>query len=456
MTTQADFPTLAEATRVWARIAALSFGGPAGQIAVMHRILVEERRWLGDDRFLHALNFCMLLPGPEAQQLATYIGWLMHGVRGALIAGGLFILPGILAIMGLSWIYAVWGDVGFVAALFFGLKAAVLAIVLQAVVRVGRRALKNGAMRAIAAASFVAIFAFGAPFPLIVLAAALIGWMGARAGMAAFPGGGGHGRAGGPHVADAATLLGTGHGDLTGAARAGAFRAGLVALVLWLLPVVGLMLLAPDSVFADIATYFSKLAVLTFGGAYAVLAWVAQEAVGTYGWLRPGEMLDGLGMAETTPGPLIMVLQFVGFMGAFREAGWAMPLLAGTVGGLLATWVTFAPCFAWIFIGAPFMERLRTNAALSAALTAVTAAVVGVILNLSIWFAIHVAWREVTQVTAGPLSLEMPVISSIDWAAAGLSGLALVTVFRLKLGMTTVLAGAAALGLALHLAGITG
>ena len=456
MTTQADFPTLAEATRVWARIAALSFGGPAGQIAVMHRILVEERRWLGDDRFLHALNFCMLLPGPEAQQLATYIGWLMHGVRGALIAGGLFILPGILAIMGLSWIYAVWGDVGFVAALFFGLKAAVLAIVLQAVVRVGRRALKNGAMRAIAAASFVAIFAFGAPFPLIVLAAALIGWMGARAGMAAFPGGGGHGRAGGPHVADAATLLGTGHGDLTGAARAGAFRAGLVALVLWLLPVGGLLLLAPGSVFTDIATYFSKLAVLTFGGAYAVLAWVAQEAVGTYGWLRPGEMLDGLGMAETTPGPLIMVLQFVGFMGAFREAGWAMPLLAGTVGGLLATWVTFAPCFAWIFIGAPFMERLRTNAALSAALTAVTAAVVGVILNLSIWFAIHVAWREVTQVTAGPLSLEMPVISSIDWAAAGLSGLALVTVFRLKLGMTTVLAGAAALGLALHLAGITG
>lgn len=454
MTQPPDFPTLSEATRVWARIAALSFGGPAGQIAVMHRILVEERKWLGDDRFLHALNFCMLLPGPEAQQLATYIGWLMHGVRGALIAGGLFILPGLLAIMGLSWLYAIWGDVGFVAALFFGLKAAVLAIVLQALLRVGKRALKNGAMRAIAALSFLAIFALDAPFPLIVLGAAVVGWIGGRAGLAAFAGGGGHGQADGTHVADASTLLGAEGRDLQGAARAGALRAGLVALVLWLLPVGALTWLAPGSVFTDIAGYFSKLAVLTFGGAYAVLAWVAQEAVGTYGWLRPGEMLDGLGMAETTPGPLIMVLQFVGFMGAFREAGWAMPLLAGTLGGLLTTWVTFAPCFAWIFLGAPYMERLRANAALSAALTAVTAAVVGVILNLSIWFAVHVIWSEVVQITAGPLSMELPVLASLDWAAAGLSVLALIAVFWLRLGMTTVLAGAAALGLALHLAGL--
>lgn len=448
-----DYPTLREAAKVWARIAALSFGGPAGQIAVMHRILVEDKRWLGDGRFLHALNFCMLLPGPEAQQLATYIGWLMHGVRGALVAGLLFILPGIVAIMGLSWIYAIWGDVGFVSALFFGLKAAVLAIVLQAVVRVGKRALKNGAMQAIAVASFVAIFAFGAPFPLIVAVAALIGWAGARAGFAAFQGGG-HGSVGQNHVDDATTLLGEEHGDPTGAARAGAFRAGAAALALWLLPVAALLVLAPGSVLTDIATFFSKLAVLTFGGAYAVLAWVAHEAVGTYGWLEPGEMLDGLGMAETTPGPLIMVLQFVGFMGAFREAGWAAPLLAGTLGGLLATWVTFAPCFAWIFLGAPFMERLRSNRALSAALSAVTAAVVGVILNLAIWFAIHVVWREATRIEAGPLSLELPVLASVDWAAAALSALALVAVFRLQLGMATVLAGAAALGLALHLSGL--
>ncbi len=450
MSTHQVYPTLAEATKVWARIAALSFGGPAGQIAVMHRVLVEEKRWIGDGRFLHALNFCMLLPGPEAQQLATYIGWLMHGVRGALIAGLLFILPGVLAIMALSWIYAIWGDVGFVSALFFGLKAAVLAIVLQAVVRVGRRALKNSAMQAIAAASFVGIFAFGAPFPLIVAMAALIGWAGAMAGLSAFRVVGGHGTVGQSHVEDATTLLGEEHGDLTGRTRAGAFRAGFVALVLWLLPVAALLLLAPDSVFADIAAFFSKLAVLTFGGAYAVLAWVAQEAVGTYGWLEPGEMLDGLGMAETTPGPLIMVLQFVGFMGAFREAGWASPLLAASLGGLLATWVTFAPCFAWIFLGAPFMEGLRSNRALSAALSAVTAAVVGVILNLAIWFAIHVIWREVAQIKAGPFSLELPVPGSIDWMAATLSVLAIVAVFRFRLGMATVLGAAAAAGVVLH------
>lgn len=454
MNTDRTYPTLTEAIWVWARIAALSFGGPAGQIAVMHRILVEEKRWIGDGRFLHALNFCMLLPGPEAMQLATYIGWLMHGVRGALVAGLLFILPGVVSILALSWVYAVWGDVGVVSALFFGLKAAVLAIVLQAVVRVGKRALKNRAMQAIAAASFVAIFAFAAPFPLIVAAAAVIGWAGAKAGLAAFQVGGGHGSVGVTHVDDRATLLGAEQGDLTGAARAGAFRAGVAALVLWLLPVAGLVLLAPGSVFADIATFFSKLAVLTFGGAYAVLAWVAQEAVGAYGWPQPGEMLDGLGMAETTPGPLIMVLQFVGFMGAFREAGWALPLVAGTVGGLLATWVTFAPCFAWIFLGAPFMERLRRNRALSAALSAVTAAVVGVILNLALWFAVHVIWRAVARVEAGPLSLDLPVLATVDWPAAALSALALVAVFRLKLGMAPVLAGVAGLGLALHLAGL--
>ncbi len=449
-----DYPTLGEAARVWARIAALSFGGPAGQIAVMHRILVEERRWLGDARFLHALNFCMLLPGPEAQQLASYIGWLMHGVRGALVAGLLFIAPGVAAIMALSWIYAAFGNVGLVAGLFFGLKAAVLAIVVQALVRVGKRTLKNRAMQAIAAASFGAIFLFAAPFPAIVLAAALTGWLGAKAGFAAFRPGGGHGALGKAHVADARTLLGEERLASDGACARSAFIAGYGALLLWLSPVAALMILAPGSVFTDIATFFSKLAVLTFGGAYAVLAWVAQEAVGTYGWLAPGEMLDGLGMAETTPGPLIMVLQFVGFMGALREAGWGMPFLAATLGGLLATWVTFAPCFAWIFLGAPWMERLRHNSALAAALAAVTAAVVGVILNLAIWFAVHTIWREVIQWQAGPITLNLPVPGSIDWAAAALAVLALLAVFRLKLGMALTLGGAAGLGIALHVAGL--
>ncbi|MBS3979557.1 MAG: chromate efflux transporter [Rhodobacteraceae bacterium] len=453
MTARPDHPTLGEATRVWARIAALSFGGPAGQIAVMHRVLVEEKRWLGDGRFLHALNFCMILPGPEAQQLATYIGWLMHGVRGALVAGLLFILPGVVAIMGLSWLYAAYGQVGVVSALFFGLKAAVLAIVLQAVVRVGRRALRNGAMRAVAAASFLAIFALQVSFPVIIAVAALIGFAGAKAALPAFRVAGGHSAVGVTQVQDAESLLGE-EAALPAQARRNALRAGLAALALWLLPVAVIVIVAPGSVFADIATFFSKLAVLTFGGAYAVLAWVAQEAVGTYGWLEPGEMLDGLGMAETTPGPLIMVLQFVGFMGAMREAGWAQPYLAGTLGGLLTTWVTFAPCFAWIFLGAPYMEGLRRNAALSAALSAVTAAVVGVILNLALWFAIHVIWSQVAWVSFGPLTMELPVPGTINWVAAGLSALAILAVFRLQLGMATVLAGAAGLGLALHLAGL--
>lgn len=451
----AAFPSLAEATRTWARIALLSFGGPAGQIAVMHRILVEEKRWLGDGRFLHALNFCMLLPGPEAQQLATYIGWLMHRTWGGVIAGVLFVLPGVLSIMALSIVYAVYGDVGVVGGLFFGLKAAVLAIVLQAVVRIGKRALGNGVMVALAALSFVAIFFFGLPFPLIVLAAAVFGYLGARSGAAAFGKAGGHGAVGKTHVADAETLLGEELGDLPAGARRGAIRAGIAALALWLVPVAALVLLAGrDSVFTDIAVFFSQMAVVTFGGAYAVLAYVAQEAVGTYGWLQPGEMLDGLGLAETTPGPLIMVLQFVGFLGAFRDPGLLSALTAGVLGGLLATWVTFAPCFAWIFLGAPYMEGLRANRALSAALSAVTAAVVGVILNLAVWFALHVVFDEIRAASLGSIRLELPVWSSLDLPAAVLSLLALLAVFRLKLGMGPVLAGAAALGLGFYLAGL--
>jgi chromate transporter len=450
------YPTLAEATRIWARIGLLSFGGPAGQIALMHRILVEEQRWLGEKRFLHALNYCMLLPGPEAMQLAVYIGWLMHRTLGGIIAGVLFVLPGVIAIMGLSWIYALYGNVGPVEALFFGLKAAVLAIVVQAVIRIGSRALKNGAMVAIAAASFVAIFGFAVPFPLIILLAGLIGFFGARAGLPAFHGGGGHGKVGKVQVDDADTLLGEGSPEHTRVNRAWAFRISTVFLMLWLAPVALLfVLLGPANVFSQIAGFFSVMAVVTFGGAYAVLAYVAQEAVQNFGWLAPGEMLDGLGMAETTPGPLIMVTQFVGFMGAFREATGLSPLAAGTLGGLLTTWVTFTPCFLWIFLGAPFIERLRDNALLTAALTAITAAVVGVILNLAVWFGLHVVFDEVRTIASFELDLDVPVWSSINLAAAALVLAALVAVFRSKLGPVIVLAGCALAGMALAAFGWT-
>ncbi|MDX5412288.1 MAG: chromate efflux transporter [Rhodobacterales bacterium] len=450
------YPTLAEATRIWARIGLLSFGGPAGQIALMHRILVEEQRWLGEKRFLHALNYCMLLPGPEAMQLAVYIGWLMHRTLGGIIAGVLFVLPGVIAIMGLSWIYALYGNVGPVEALFFGLKAAVLAIVVQAVIRIGSRALKNGAMIAIAAASFVAIFGFAVPFPLIILIAGLIGFFGARAGLPTFHGGGGHGKVGKVQVDDADTLLGEESPEHTEVSRGYAFRISAVFLVLWLAPVtLFFVLLGPANVFAQIAGFFSVMAVVTFGGAYAVLAYVAQEAVQNYGWLAPGEMLDGLGMAETTPGPLIMVTQFVGFMGAFREATGLSPLAAGTLGGLLTTWVTFTPCFLWIFLGAPFIERLRDNLVLTAALTAITAAVVGVILNLAVWFGLHVVFDEVRTIASFWLDFDVPVWSSINLAAAALVLAALVAVFRFKLGPVMVLAGCALAGMALAAFGWT-
>ena len=444
------WPTLAEAVRVWMRIALLSFGGPAGQIAVMHRILVEEKRWLGEGRFLHALNFCMLLPGPEAQQLAVYIGWLLHKTKGGLIAGILFVLPGLFAIMLLSWIYALYGEVSYISWLFFGLKAAVLAIVLNAVFRIGGRALRNKAMIAIAVLSFIAIFFFAVPFPLIVLLAALIGYIGGRTKMEVFDSTGGHGSLANNVIADAETLLGEGLLPHTNTGAARSLATGLILLALWLLPVAALVLmLGGDHVFSDIAVFFSKMAVVTFGGAYAVLAYVAQAAVNTHGWLQPGEMLDGLGMAETTPGPLIMVTQFVGFMGAFRHAGELSPLLAGSLGGLLTTWVTFVPCFIWIFIGAPHVERLRDSVALSAALTAITAAVVGVVLNLAIWFALHVLFSQVGVFTGAGLQVAAPNLSSISGAGLLLSSAALLAVFRLKVATGTLLAGAALAGIAL-------
>ena len=440
---------LGEATRIWAKIAALSFGGPAGQIAVMHRLLVEEKKWIGEERFLHALNYCMLLPGPEAQQLAIYIGWLLHKTKGGLIAGILFVLPGFLAILGLSYIYVLLGKVPLVEGLFFGLKAAVLAVVVQAVVRVGSRALKNNIMRGIAAAAFVAIFFLDAPFPLIVLAAGLIGYLGSRSGIAQFKGGGGHGPASGNVIHDRDTALGESLPDHARPNLRWSLQISTVLLLLWLVPVLALFLaLGPDDVFARVASFFSQMAVVTFGGAYAVLAYVAQEAVGTFGWLRPGEMLDGLGMAETTPGPLIMVTQFVGFLAAFRDAGTLPPLVAATLGAILTTWVTFVPCFLWIFAGAPFIERLRGNRALSSTLTAITAAVVGVILNLALWFAIHTLFGKVHALPTPTGSLDVPVLASINLPALALSAAALIAVLRFKAGVLPVLLCSAAAGAA--------
>ena len=447
--------TLGQAFWVWLRIALLSFGGPAGQIAVMHRILVEEKRWIGEHRFLHALNYCMLLPGPEAQQLATYIGWLLHRTNGGIVAGVLFVVPGAVAIMALSWIYVLYGRVGIVSALFFGLKAAVLAVVVQAVVRIGGRALKTSAARGLAALAFVLIFFFGAPFPLIVLGAGLIGWWSGRQGWAAFKGGGGHGAAKGAIVEDADTLLGT---ELPAHARPTwreTLQTAFVWLALWLAPVATLLaILGPNDVFSRIAVFFSTMAMVTFGGAYAVLAYVAQQAVEHYGWLGPKEMLDGLGMAETTPGPLIMVLQFVGFLGAYRDPNGMSPLLAGTLGGLLATWVTFVPCFLWIFLGAPFIERLRGNVAVAGALSAITAAVVGVVLNLAVWFALHTLFRATARVAICPVRFDAPVLASIDPWATLLAGLAMAAVFWWRIGMITTLVASALAGLALHLLGL--
>ena len=443
--------SFAEALRVWLRVALLSFGGPAGQIAVMHRILVEEKNWISESRFLHALNYCMLLPGPEAQQLAIYIGWLLHRTVGGIVAGVLFVVPGVIAIMALSYIYAAYGNVGFVEALFFGLKAAVLAIVIEAVVRIGKRALRNPIMVTLAAIAFVAIFFFGAPFPLIIVGAALVGFIGARLGrpeFAALP----HG---GKNSAVIDSMLGEAVPDHVRPNTARTMRVLAVWLSIWLVPVFTILIaLGTNDVFSQIAIFFSKMAMVTFGGAYAVLAYVAQQAAEYYHWVTPREMLDGLGMAETTPGPLIMVVQFVGFMAALREASGLSPMLAGTLGGLLATWVTFAPCFLWIFVGAPYIEALRGNKALGGALSAITAAVVGVILNLSIWFALHVLFRQTFPVSGLGLSFDAPVLASIEVPALILSIAAAIAIFRFKIGMLIVLAASCTAGILLRLAGI--
>ncbi|TPK34821.1 chromate efflux transporter [Mesorhizobium sp. B2-5-4] len=444
-------PSFREATKLWAKIGLLSFGGPAGQIALMHKELVEERRWIGEQRFLHALNYCMLLPGPEAQQLAIYIGWLLHRTIGGLVAGVLFVVPGALVMLALSIFYALYGDVPLVAALFFGVKAAVLAVVVEAVIRIGRRALKNRVMVAIAVCAFLGIYVLSIPFPLIVLIAGLVGWLGNRVAPARFSGAA-NGKNDTPDIRGAVDLMFE-RGELahTRPTRWHAPRTVAIWLPIWLGPVLLLWALTgTSSVWTQIGGFFSLMAVVTFGGAYAVLAYVAQAAVESFGWLAPGEMVDGLGLAETTPGPLILVLQFVGFIAAFRHAGSLNPLLGGSLGALLTLWVTFAPCFFWIFLGAPYIEALRGNKVLSAALGAITAAVVGVIMNLALWFALHVVFREVQM---RGLGMNVPVLSSIDWRAALLSLAAMVAILKLKTGVLPTLAGCALAGVLLLAAG---
>ncbi|HRK23502.1 MAG TPA: chromate efflux transporter [Beijerinckiaceae bacterium] len=426
--------SLAETFRAFLTIGLMSFGGPAGQIALMHRMLVEERRWVSEDQFLHGLNFCTLLPGPEAMQLATYIGWLRHGVLGGLIAGVLFVAPGFCVILALSMLYAQFESQTWFTALFFGLKAAVLAVVLEALVRVAKKSLRGGWAHAIAAASFLALFAFRVPFPLVVLAAGIAGWAlaGRLAGVSAS----------GTLPAADVPVPGWHHIVTTLAIWGGLWAA---------LPLAMIALFGAGTVFPALAVFFSKMAVVTFGGAYAVLAYVAQAAVETYGWLKPGQMIDGLALAETTPGPLILVLSFVGFLAAYQAPATLPPLLAGVLGAVMTTWVTFIPCFLWIFLGAPFLERVRHNPALKGALAGIGAAVVGVILNLSLWFALQTLFARVGEVAAGPLRLHWPEWTSLDGQAAVLTILAMVALFRLHLGMIPVLGLCAVLGVALRL-----
>jgi chromate transporter len=438
--------SLREAFWTWSRVALLSFGGPAGQIAVMHRIIVDEKKWIAEDRFLHALNYCMLLPGPEAQQLATYIGWLMHRTIGGLMAGLLFILPGAVTILSLSILYAYYQQTAALQAVFFGLKAAVLAIVIQAVHRIGKRVLKNRTMLTIAAVSFIAIYFLNVPFPILIIAAGLIGLVGGILVPRRFVVIRGHSGGDGAAILADATRLTSFHSALVRSLVVCA-----VFLTLWFAPLAALWLAyGSSSVYFQEGVFFSKAAVVTFGGAYSVLAYIAQQAVEQYGWLQPGEMLDGLGMAETTPGPLIMVVQFVGFMGAYRDPHPFGPLAGGILGSAVTTWVTFVPCFFWIFLGAPFVERLRSNELLSAALSAITAAVVGVVLNLAVWFALHTLFgRVVTSETAG-VTFQIPDVATVNLPACLTAGVAIFLTFRWKASMLITLAVSCALGAVLY------
>jgi len=437
-----------EALRLWMKIGWLSFGGPAGQIALMHRELVERRRWISETRFLHALNYCMLLPGPEAQQLATYIGWLLHRTWGGIVAGGLFVLPGVLVMLMLSWLYVRYASLGPVAALFFGLKAAVLAVVVEAILRIGRRALRNHFMVAIAAAAFLAIYFFKVPFPWIVAGAAAIGVIARQISPRTFeqasstdPGAERH------FVVDRMYEAGQLAHARPDTRRA--LRLTVICIALWIAPVALVAAwLGADHVLTREGAIFGQTAMVTFGGAYAVLAYVGQRAVEELQWLRPGEMIDGLAMAETTPGPLIMVLQFVGFVAAYRYATPLDPWLSAVLGACLTTWVTFVPSFAFIFIGAPYVESLRQHRGLNAALSCVTAAVVGVILNLSAWFATHTLFGRIDARTYGLVHVDVPVWSTLEPFALLLAVASMIAMLRFKVGMAWTLAASALLGIA--------
>ncbi|MFD2092069.1 chromate efflux transporter [Blastococcus deserti] len=439
------------AVRTWFAISLQTFGGPAGQIAVMQRTLVDEKRWIGQRRFLHAMNYCMLLPGPEAQQLATYVGWLLHGTRGGLVAGGLFVLPGVVALLALSAIYVAFGTTTAVLALFAGLAPAVLAIVAQAVVRVATKSLNSPALVVIAVAAFLALALFGVPFPFVVLAAGLVGWVLARWRPSAVPE---KARAeaadAGPAPVIPDDVL---HSERPSTRRT--LRVLLVGLVVWGVPVAAVALLTgAHSVFTEQGLFFSGAAVVTFGGAYAVLAYVAQQAVQVYGWLAPGEMVRGLALAETTPGPLIMVVQFVAFLGAYRAPGELDPWVAAVLASLLVTWVTFVPSFLFVLLGAPYMERLRGNRSLSAALTGITAAVVGVIANLGVYFAVHTLFRETRAVDRLGLSIELPDLTTLRPVALAIAVVAAVLIFRVKWSILRTLGVCAVLGLAAGSAGL--
>jgi len=431
-------PSFGEALKVWFKVGCLSFGGPAGQIALMHRVVVDEKKWLDEPRFLHALNFCMLLPGPEATELATYAGCLLHGVRGGLVAGLLFVVPGALVMLGLSLLYVYGRGLGPVDGALFGIKAAVLVIVVEALIRIGRRALKSQLLVALAALGFIGIYFFALPFPLIVVAAAIIGFLVAR-------------RA--PEQLALSSIP-----ETTVPVRKGRwtqFAISLaIGLVLWWAPVaLAAMLLGSGHALVAVGLFFSKLAVVTFGGAYAVLTYMAQQAVEMHGWLSAPEMVDGLGLAETTPGPLILVTQFVGFIAGFREAAPFSPLAGGLLGAAMTTWVTFIPPMLWIFAGAPFIEELRGNKRLAGALAAITAAVVGVILNLSVWFALHVLFGHVTEVHWGPLRWFAFDLNALDTHAAVLAATAAVLSFRFHRGLIEVIVVMALLGMATHFYG---
>ncbi len=430
----------------WASVAVNSFGGPAGQIAVMHDEIVVRRRWVGERRFLHALNYCMLLPGPEAQQLATYLGWLLRGPVGGLLAGGLFILPGFVSIMILSILFAAYGDLTWVAGMFFGISSAVIAIVASAVLRIGRRVIKNPVMLSIAVAAFLGIFVFELPFPLVVAAAAAIGLIGGRVRPEVFNLITGHDET--AIVDDADVFVGDQDIVLGQPSWRRALLVAAIGVALWFGPIAFLAAgFGRSSVFLDVAWFFSTASVLTFGGAYSVLAYIAQEAVNTFGWLEPGEMISGLGMAETTPGPLIQVVQFVGFMGPYRNPGSLTALQAGVVGAVVATWVTFVPSFLWIFLGAPFIEHLRGRPSLTAALSTVTAAVVGAVLNLAVWFALFALFGAVQEHRRFGALVYQPVLATLDVAATAIAVGAALAIFRYQVSTLRVVGAAAAVGI---------